>query len=208
MGFMGYIKKVFSMLIGAILPPSPDSIVTKDVTVESLLPRKHIYSHNGIMSLFSYEDEIIKALLWQLKFKGDRHISKLLGDVLADHLKIYTMPHLIIPVPLSRERFRERGYNQVSLIAERSVARIDCVTYFDNVLVRTRDTVPQMKLSREKRLNNLKGAFAVPKIEHIINQKIILLDDIVTTGATLREARDTLLDAGARTVIPIAIAHS
>lgn len=205
---MGYIKKVFNFLIGAILPPSPDSIMTKDVTVESLLPHKRMYSHSGITSLFSYEDEVIKALLWQLKFKGDQHASKLLGDVLAKYLEIYTTPHIIIPVPLSRERFRERGYNQVSLIAEQSVARIDCVTYFDNVLVRTRDTVPQMKLSREKRLNNLKGAFAVPKTEHIISQKIILLDDVVTTGATLREARDTLLEAGAGAVIPIAIAHS
>lgn len=191
-----------------VLPPSPDSIVTKDITVESLLPRKHIFSHYGVTSLFPYEDEIIKALLWQLKYRGDQHASQLFGDVLSDHLTTFKTPHLIIPVPLSRERFRERGYNQVSLIAERSVTTIDNITYIDHALVRIRDTVPQMKLSKEKRLNNVKGAFAAPKKEHIVNQKIILLDDIVTTGATLREARSALLEAGAGSVTPLAIAHS
>ncbi|AFA49447.1 ComF family protein [Acetobacterium woodii] len=114
---------------------------------------------------------------------------------------------LIIPVPLHPHRLAERGYNQSEMIAQGIVQwfsqndRHDYVPVLETeVLRRDRDTPHQIGQGRKERLQNLTGAFKVENIKSIQNKTILLVDDVLTTGATLAESSATLLEAGAKEV--------
>ncbi len=107
------------------------------------------------------------------------------------------MPDLILPIPLSDRRLRERGYNQSQLIGEALARRRQCRLCVRR-LVRLRDTGQQARLSLAERRGNLRGAFAV--MQPVQGLRIALLDDVMTSGTTLFEAAATLRRAGAQEV--------
>ncbi len=116
---------------------------------------------------------------------------------------------LLIPIPLSSKRLRERGFNQCDLIVS-ALADLDKESFFEtseNLLHRIRHTESQTKKSRAERLKNLKDCFDIPQPEKVQGRSIILLDDVTTTGATLEEASKELVKAGAKTVLKVALAH-
>ncbi|MBI3074872.1 MAG: ComF family protein [Parcubacteria group bacterium] len=170
---------------------------------------------------FSYRHPALKKALWALKFKGDREVARVCAALLYDSLiplleeyALYsgvTRP-LLVPVPISRRRLWERGYNQAALIA-RELARIDNERSFElavGMLKKIKNVPPQTSL-REKtaRLKNIEGCFDVPPAEagRLRGRDVIILDDIFTTGATFGEAKRVLKSAGARTIICVAVAH-
>lgn len=170
---------------------------------------------------FSYRHPALKKALWALKFKGDREVARVCAGLLYDSLiplledyALYrgvTRP-LLVPVPISRRRRWERGYNQAELIA-RELARLDGGRSFEfapAVLKKIKNVPPQTSL-REKtaRIKNIKGCFAIAPEEagRLRGCDVIVLDDIYTTGATFGEAKHVLKSAGARTVICVAVAH-
>lgn len=103
-------------------------------------------------------------------------------------------PDLVVPLPLSRERLAERGFNQSALIAAR-VARLTGVHYSLSTLARLRHTAPQSGLKRQARLANVRGAFAARG--ELAGRSVAVVDDVMTTGATLSEAARALKRAGA-----------
>lgn len=109
--------------------------------------------------------------------------------------------HAIVPIPLSRDRMRERGFNQCELIANH-VARRWNIQVLANALVRGSSSRSQTRLTPGERLSNVAGAFSVPASarDNIGGRHVILLDDVVTTGATLHAAASALFAAGARTL--------
>ena len=114
---------------------------------------------------------------------------------------------LIIPVPLSKNRLKERGYNQAELIAEYFSEKIK-IQICAGALMKTKDTPAQVSVkNRKERLKNLDGAFAVKNPELVEGKNIILIDDVSTTGATLREAKKTLKLAGAKKVLALVVAR-
>jgi ComF family protein len=124
--------------------------------------------------------------------------------VFLDHLGWQT--DLIIPIPLSEQRFAERGYNQVDLIAH-PLARLFGWPYFPRAIRRTRNTHSQVGMSGEARRKNVLGAFVADA--HLISGKTILLvDDVATTGATLNAASASLMDAGALKVYALTLAKA
>ena len=117
---------------------------------------------------------------------------------------------IVVPVPLAYKRLRERGYNQATLVVRALIARDERAQTFtiaEHALTRIRETPKQMEIkNRAKRLTNMLGAFSADA--NIVRGKnIIVLDDVATTGATLRACRDALLAAGARSVMLVSIAH-
>ncbi len=110
---------------------------------------------------------------------------------------------LLVPVPLHTRRLKERGFNQALLLArafpDTPVAR--------EALVRVRHTVPQSGLNPKERRENVKKAFAVPRPEEVKGKKIVLVDDVYTTGATVKECARVLLKAGAREVQVLTVAR-
>lgn len=167
-------------------------------------------------ALFTYRDPIVREAIHALKYRRNRHVAGILGECLADKIaeecayeKLFGGNMLIVPIPLSRERFLERGFNQSMLIAEALVAALPSGSAaVSEILVRTIDTDHQTRMrTRKERAENTRGVFSVRNQEKINGKHILLVDDVATTGATMREARTALLDAGARRVTCLAVAH-
>jgi ComF family protein len=114
---------------------------------------------------------------------------------------------LLVPVPLHLKRLRERGFNQAHLLIRRW-AKLDQIPSDGLVLSRTRWTEPQTALSPKERQKNIKGAFAVENPEKIKGQRIVLVDDVYTTGSTVNECARVLMAAGAETVDVLILARA
>lgn len=175
-----------------------------------------------VFPIYDYRDILIKKSLWLLKYNGKRRLAELFAqsvypriiEELSDlaPLENFTKP-ILIPIPLSNKRFRERGFNQSELICK-YLMKIDrennqCnFELIDNVLIKPKETIHQAKIeNRNERLKNLKGTFTVKNQELIKKRNIILIDDITTTGATLNEAKKILKENGANKIIAFTIAH-
>jgi ComF family protein len=107
----------------------------------------------------------------------------------------------VVPVPLSAARRRERGFNQTTAIAA-AIAPLWNLSVWENVLVRTSGTMSQTQLTPGERKSNVAGAFSVPDKARVVvrGSHIVLLDDVITTGATLHACASALFAAGARTI--------
>jgi ComF family protein len=152
-------------------------------------------------------DGMVRERILALKYKGRRGMSLPLGKLAAAvWLDSGMEADLIVPVPLYSSRRHRRGYNQCDLIGK-ILSEETNVPIAWNVLSRVRETAVQHSLSLAEREENVVGAFAAGEdIERIAGQRIILLDDIITSGATMRNCARVLLDNGAAEVYGLAVA--
>ncbi len=180
------------------------------------LPRAENLSDPGMHALFSYADPQIKNLIWKLKYRGSTRAAAITAKILyvymTEHLKIQlpSQPALLVPIPLHPRRERERGFNQCDLMC-REILKLDTehrLEYAPSLLKKIRHTDPQSK-SRGKsaRLHNLKGCFEANKNLITKDRLIIIIDDVITTGETMRQARTAFRKAGARKIICLGVAH-
>lgn len=147
---------------------------------------------------FYYEDPV-KAALHRLKFEDQAWLARPLGGVLARRFAESGLAgryDAVVPVPVSAKTRRERGYNQSTLMA-RVVARAGGLPLLEGALHKTRETRRQMDLRREERIENVKGAYTVPEAGAVRGQRLLLVDDVLTTGSTLNECARALRAAGA-----------
>jgi ComF family protein len=144
----------------------------------------------------------LREAVHELKFNGARRLARPLGRLLA-HLDL-PLTDVIVPVPLSPRSLRERGFNQTLLVAH-SLSRETGIPVERRVLAKPKDTPPQVGLPRAERLRNLRGAFRARG--NLDGLTVLLLDDVVTTTATVRECTRVLLRAGAREVPVASIAR-
>jgi len=153
------------------------------------------------------------ALLTQFKFHGDPGAAQALALLLArcpGAVAALASAALIVPVPLSDTRLRERGFNQAALLAQALARLPQAPPCARDLLVRMHDTPAQSGLPRSERLRNLRGAFSVPQ-QHagrVAGRRVVLVDDIMTTGATLDAAARALRRAGARHICAIMVART
>ena len=113
---------------------------------------------------------------------------------------------IIIPVSISKQRFKERGYNQTLLIAKELASNIEKLELKNDVLFKIKNTAPQSTLNKAERKSNLKGAYAVKNETVIKNKKVLILDDVYTTGSTAKECSKLLKSAGVKHIGVITIA--
>jgi len=114
---------------------------------------------------------------------------------------------LIIPIPLTRKRLLERGFNQSLLLAKELGIRTGLKVKGD-ILIKVKETPPQTSLGSKERRSNLKGAFFLKEPSLVFGKRVLLVDDVFTTGSTLREAFYVLKQAGAKTVMAVTLARS
>lgn len=152
------------------------------------------------------EQEPIQRVLHRLKYANSPWIGTEIGILLGLMLKMESAcrAKLVVPVPLHADRRSARGYNQSEWIA-RGVATTLGAALVTNQLVRVRATGSQTKLSQDDRLENMDGAFQIQGRD-VVGQHVVLIDDTVTTGATLMACADALVTAGALSVLPAAAA--
>jgi len=184
--------------VGLFSYSSPSSFFITDCPTTALLP---------------YTSPLVRAFILEAKFHNNTVATGALGAVLKDHLleRISEETALggnlaLIPIPLGEKRRRERGYNQTELICREACASFNECVVLPDALVRTRETEPQTKLSGTARRQNMKNAFtASSSLDSSLSY--IIVDDVVTTGATLMAALQALKKGGATRISAIALAH-
>ncbi len=208
----------------AKLPPAPDY---SGLAVE--LP--------GSRSVFAYKDERVAKLVWSIKYKKSVHAVKIGGYALFKALiesdeNVVTFPKsqkervagdraniLVIPMPITTRRRKERGYNQCELLLD-EMERLQKssadqrvgpnVVFEKNVLVRTQHASRQTLKGRADRVESAKGIFSVNEKadKNLANfSQVVIMDDVITTGSTMHEAIETMKKAGFENVAALSLAH-
>jgi len=151
-------------------------------------------------ALFRFEKKgPVQQLIHGLKYKGYEHIGELLGDWLGGELAqidAYKNIDMVIPVPMHKKKLKKRGYNQVAKFGEQ-IAEALHAAYVDDVLIKISNTTSQTNKGRLARWNNKNEIFAVKNIMKVENKHVLLVDDIITTGATLEMCCSSLNQAKA-----------
>lgn len=152
---------------------------------------------------------VVREVVHQFKYNGKRYLAGTLADWMAlglgDPRLVSPRVDVLIPVPLFAGKLRKRGFNQALLLAE-EVHRRSRLPVVE-ALVRKRDTGTQTRLHREARMENLRGAFAVRQSRDVVNRHVLLIDDVLTTGATLDACAQVLRKAGASSVRALTVAR-
>ena len=175
-----------------------------------------------IFSLFSYKNELARETIWLLKYRGSRQAARIFGQCLHKSIirilaKDALATLLLVPLPMSLERRKERGWNQTEMIAQEIIVEEIMVnkTLSGNpvltliapgIFIKNRHTPPQTRLSRADRLKNLSGCFSVTEQSAVKGREIILIDDVLTTGATIAEAVTVLRCVGAGNIMAFTVA--
>lgn len=152
-------------------------------------------------ALVVYGEEVF-PLLHRMKYGPDASLARFMGVLIAGHLSDQIRDlgvEAVIPIPLHRKRLVERGFNQAALMAAQVAGALKVPLELRS-LQRIKATLPQVGLSRSERTVNLRGAFSVMEKAKVSGKRLLLVDDVYTTGATLSEASKSLLRAGAREV--------
>ena len=203
-------------LFDFLFPPRVDELALRGISDDDFLalvkPRIVPETRPGTVALLSFGDASVRAAIHEAKYHGSERAFRLLGYALADYLRdaddiSATRLNLValVPIPLGIERQKERGFNQVEEVAKRTVQELK-IKIETCLLIRTRETISQISLAREKRKENMHGAFKATRHADPAYTYIVI-DDVITTGATLQSAVDALKDAGAEHIIPLALAH-
>ncbi|TSC71267.1 MAG: amidophosphoribosyltransferase-like protein [Parcubacteria group bacterium Gr01-1014_49] len=195
-----------------LFPPRTDEAIVRDISDTAFLallaPQIVAATKPETAALFPFGAAAVRAAIHEAKYRGNERAFELLSIALVDYLHDHdetARRSAIVPVPLGKMRLKERGFNQTEKIAKRVAATLG-ISVDTTLLVRTRETVSQVSLPRAARKENMRGAFgaahpADPSYTYIV------IDDVITTGATLQAAIDALREAGAQHIIPLALAH-
>jgi len=163
--------------------------------------------HYRLLRSWSVFEGPIRQALHKLKYYGDMALGDALAAELfqfADDLKWPV--EMVVPVPLGKKRFQERGYNQVNLIA-RPLALAAGMPFAPDALTRVRETRSQVGLGKSERRLNVSGAFQA-RGRRVKDRIILLMDDVATTGATLSSCAEALYAAGARDVFALTVSRA
>ena len=170
-----------------------DDIQTAKVENESF--------HGICVAPYLYEDKI-QELIVNFKFYHKPQYGPFFGEKLAAavcHEGMESMCEAVVSVPISKERLKERGYNQSELIAKRTAQCLGAP--YVNCMIKTKHNAEQHRLHLKDRKENVKGVYELAENKHITNKKVLLVDDIVTTGYTLAECAAVLIKHGAKAVL-------
>lgn len=200
-----------AQLLDWIFPQSPDEAVLTAHTDVQFSTRYQPLVSRGVHTVLPFSEPVVQAALRLCKFRGHPRATHLLGESLARYLSSKPAPLILIPVPLSSRRYRVRGYNQVTEICRAAItagleAEID-----ESILYRSRNTVPQTSLTKDERQTNLVNAFSLTQQAlqnpRLATAHVVLVDDVHTTGATLKAAKTALAPLTPASLTVLAIAH-
>jgi len=153
---------------------------------------------------FYYEGSLATAIQ-KFKYNKQTYLADFFVGLIVDDLAILSVDR-VIAIPLHYRRLQSREFNQSLLLAKKIAQRLSR-PYSIDALIRTRETEPQVGLPKRRREANVKGAFCVDRPDEVKDQRILLVDDVYTTGTTLKEGAKALKRGGAQEVIVAAIAR-
>lgn len=204
---------MLSFLLELLAPPRKTERVVRELSRTLLAELAYKDGNDGVLP---YQNPSVAALVWELKYFASPRAAQLASTVLADRVFAIASEtigtSLLIPIPMHRSRTHERGHNQCEVLCEATIQKLEAsygtyiVEYAPHALMRTRLTPTQQGLPRSERLTNVKHSMKSHP-SHVAGRACIVVDDVSTTGATLEEAKRALLEAGARSVEIIFLAH-
>ncbi len=246
---MAFMHDLYETIIEALFPLSPAETELFSMSPEQALnklPKAPEYGHSTVplqntYSIFAYKDERVSKLIWNIKYKKSEKAIKIGGyalfhELLENQAFAETMANIgegrtfVIPIPITDQRRRERGYNQCELLLD-EIERLSklsisadhhsptsSLTFNKEILIKTRNAKRQTLKNREERLDSAKDIFAIDNkaLNRLSSDKtslnvkdypVIIIDDVITTGSTMKEARDTLKEAGFKKVFGLSLAH-
>ncbi|MGB8815646.1 MAG: phosphoribosyltransferase family protein [Minisyncoccia bacterium] len=215
------IKIIYENFIDLLFPKERNINELENMSLseicEKIEPAKHISSN--YKAVFSYKSPLAKTAIWEIKYKANKKIVEKFAYILYENLIEEIADILLfnggqkitlIPIPSSKNGLKEKGFNQSVLIVKK-IFEIDGGKNFEidlNVLEKIKETAHQVKVkNRSKRLVNLVECFSVTNNTSIKGKSFIVIDDVITTGATMIEAERALKIAGAKNVYGFSIAH-
>jgi ComF family protein len=167
---------------------------------------EHPPSYTRAWTLYPYTPPLQDAIRL-LKYQGKISLAPPLANLMLNLLPQLDAIDLIIPVPLHHERLCHREFNQALLLADHIGRHLNISISYTN-LIRTTSTLPQTSLSRKSRLKNLRHAFVVRHPAQLMNKRILLIDDVFTTGTTVNECAKTLRRSGSADVFVLTLART
>ena len=218
-------KAIASYFLDFIFPKSEAIFRLEELSVGELLnnlPPAHEIEGGDehLIALFDYKDPLVREMIWELKYKGNRNIGQRFAQILMDILRAELAERIffekfinpiLIPMPVSDKRRRERGWNQTEIVAEemQKLNTDELFEYSSKILIKQIHTDSQARThaTKRERLENLAGSMLVNNPEKILGRCVILLDDVTTTGSTFAEAKRALKESGAKKILCIALAH-
>ena len=154
-----------------------------------------------ILHIFQYK-ELIRKLIIQYKFNNKSYLYKTFCEFIVKNKKAFDFIKsydIIIPVPMHNRKKALRGYNQSELIAK-ELAKTAKIKIFTDVLIKTKNNKVQSSLNKQDRKNNVKDVYKLVKKEKIYNKKVLIFDDIYTTGATIEACKKEILTANVKSI--------
>lgn len=168
-------------------------------------PRCQSKNLSGLYFALPYQNLLVKKLIQKFKYKPFiKELAKPLASLIITHFRLLdNKPNLsnfiLIPIPLNEKRLKWRGFNQATEISK-ELSKILEIPLVLNCLLKIKETLPQVGLIAEARKENVRGTFSCRNQKEILGKKILLVDDIYTTGSTMEEAARVLKKSGAREI--------
>jgi len=213
--------KIKTLLLNTIFPRNSFEKKIGEIDLNTFIKESgkfSVHEYIGVNYFFDYSNQFVRNSIHSLKYKRNKKIALWYGEILFDYLigesyednnSIDNKPIITI-IPSSKSRMQKRGWNQCELILD-EIKRLDKNNYFEynkNNLVKNRNTESQTKMRNKKdREKNVSGSFSIIKPEVFFNKTVILIDDVTTTGSTIKEAGRLLKNTGAKEVRLITFAH-
>lgn len=215
--FIDLIQTLFDF----ILPKDPDISDIENMSedyIQENIPIANDIKNSNYRAVFQYKNKIVRKAIWAIKYNKNKKIInkfskimyELILDDISDELLFSTFNNpLLVPIPMHKNDMKKRGYNQSELIV-REINSVDENKNFDVsflALEKIKETPHQSGLkNKQDRIKNLKNCF-VADTNIVRDRNIILIDDVITTGTTMNEAKKVLKVAGAKKVIGFSLAH-
>lgn len=156
-------------------------------------------------SVYEYEHPL-NLLVKKLKYGGEKYLAEVFArEMQSIYFKYVGHADCIVFIPMTEKRKRERGYNQSEELAK-ELSKLIEVPVISDVLVKTKETESQVGLERRERLKNVRGSVSVRSKALVNGKRVLIIDDVMTTGATLEVIAEKLKDAGASEVLAITVA--
>ena len=206
--------RIKDIITDFLFPKSRKILELEALSIESLLkilPKAEQTNDKNTLALFDYSHPLVKEIVWELKYGGNTKIADKLGKILQKVIRRELNEKIIlIPIPISDKRRFERGWNQSELLAQavKSYDSEKMFKYLPRQLTKLRHTESQTKTgSKSERLKNLTDSMKVLNPASVSGGRVVVLDDVTTTGSTFAEARRALRAAGTKKILCIAVAH-
>jgi ComF family protein len=208
------LKNIFESLLDLFFPAS--CLICSEYLEEDVLVctnclhnlKLHRNENKSYLSVFSYSDKI-RILIHELKYNNRPEIGRIMGKEMGSKLKRYINPDrmILLPVPLHKKRLRKRGYNQSEMICA-GFSEIINIPVETGLLIRRKNNISQTALNASGRSENVKGIFEAGSAVVDPETTIFIVDDLITTGATTREAVSELKKQGYKKFFSLCIATS